>query len=78
MTNSDVQLFTIGTGMIFLKSNSLFLVTKTPLKSDDIKINPIGHGRTISRKTFLYAHVHRLINQHNQKIFYPRGPGQGG
>ncbi|MFC4652328.1 phosphoketolase [Lactococcus nasutitermitis] len=68
----------MGAGMIFLKSNPLFTVTKTPLTSDDIKANPIGHWGTVSGQTFLYAHANRLINKYNLNMFYLGGPGHGG
>ncbi|MDR0199089.1 MAG: phosphoketolase family protein [Streptococcaceae bacterium] len=68
----------MGAGMIFLKANPLFTVTKTPLKADDIKANPIGHWGTVSGQTFLYAHANRLINKYDLNMFYLGGPGHGG
>ena len=68
----------MGAGMIFLKKNPLFSVTKTPLQADDFKANPIGHWGTVSGQLFLYAHANRLINKYNQKMFYLGGPGHGG
>ncbi len=68
----------LSAGMMFLKSNPLFSVTKTPLKAEDIKAKPIGHWGTISGQTFLYAHANRLINKYNLNMFYIGGPGHGG
>ena len=68
----------MGAGMIFLKANPLFSVTKTPLTADDIKANPIGHWGTVSGQTFLYAHANRLINKYDLNMFYLGGPGHGG
>ncbi|MDR0297065.1 MAG: phosphoketolase family protein [Streptococcaceae bacterium] len=68
----------MGAGMIFLKSNPLFTVTKTPIQKEDLKANPIGHWGTVSGQTFLYAHANRLINKYQQKMFYLGGPGHGG
>ncbi|KRM10228.1 phosphoketolase family protein [Paucilactobacillus suebicus] len=65
-------------GMIFLKNNPLFSVTKTPIKASDIKVKPIGHWGTISGQTFLYAHANRLINKYGLNMFYIGGPGHGG
>ncbi len=68
----------MGAGMIFLKANPLFSVTKTPLTADNIKANPIGHWGTVSGQTFLYAHANRLINKYDLNMFYLGGPGHGG
>ncbi|EJN91489.1 phosphoketolase family protein [Oenococcus oeni] len=65
-------------GMIFLKNNPLFSITKTPLKSEDVKFKPIGHWGTISGQTFIYAHENRLINKYGLNAFYVEGPGHGG
>ena len=68
----------LSAGMIFLKSNPLFSVTKTPIQAEDVKVKPIGHWGTISGQTFLYAHANRLINKYDLNMFYIGGPGHGG
>lgn len=68
----------MGAGMIFLKGNPLFSVTKTPLKPEDVKTNPIGHWGTVPGQIFLYAHANRLINKYDLNMFYMGGPGHGG
>ncbi|KRM10829.1 phosphoketolase [Lentilactobacillus farraginis DSM 18382 = JCM 14108] len=51
---------------------------KRPLKSDDVKIKPIGHWGTIVSQNFIYAQLNRAINKYDLNMFYIEGSGHGG
>ncbi|AIA29371.1 phosphoketolase [Mycoplasmopsis californica] len=65
----------ISVGQMYLKNNPLM---KGGLKSDDVKVYPIGHWGTIPGQNFIYAHLNRVINKYNLNMFYIEGPGHGG
>ncbi|WP_029608965.1 phosphoketolase family protein [Mycoplasma simbae] len=65
----------IAVGQMYLKNNPLM---KNGLKSDDVKVYPIGHWGTIPGQNFVYAHLNRVINKYDLNMFYIEGPGHGG
>ena len=65
----------LSVGQLFLRDNPLL---KRPLKSDDVKIKPIGHWGTIVSQNFIYAQLNRVINKYDLNMFYIEGSGHGG
>ncbi|KRM41890.1 D-xylulose 5-phosphate D-fructose 6-phosphate phosphoketolase [Lentilactobacillus parafarraginis DSM 18390 = JCM 14109] len=48
------------------------------MKSDDVKVKPIGHWGTIVSQTFIYAQLNRAIKKYDLNMFYIEGSGHGG
>ncbi|GAF37182.1 phosphoketolase [Lentilactobacillus farraginis] len=65
----------LSVGQLYLRDNPLL---KRPLKSDDVKIKPIGHWGTIVSQNFIYAQLNRAINKYDLNMFYIEGSGHGG
>lgn len=65
----------LSVGQLYLKDNPLL---KRDIRSDDIKISPIGHWGTIPGQNYIYAHLNRVINKYDVNMFYIEGPGHGG
>ncbi|MBA3824745.1 MAG: phosphoketolase family protein [Ktedonobacterales bacterium] len=62
-------------GQIYLQANPLL---REPLKPEHIKPRLLGHWGTSPGLNFIYAHVNRLIQQHDVDVIYLAGPGHGG
>jgi xylulose-5-phosphate/fructose-6-phosphate phosphoketolase len=62
-------------GQIYLRDNPLL---KEPLRPEHIKPRLLGHWGTSPGLSFIYAHVNRLIQDHNTNAIYLAGPGHGG
>jgi xylulose-5-phosphate/fructose-6-phosphate phosphoketolase len=62
-------------GQIYLQDNPLL---KEPLRPEHIKPRLLGHWGTSPGLSFIYAHLNRLINEHDVNTIYLAGPGHGG
>lgn len=62
-------------GQIYLQANPLL---HQPLAAEHIKPRLLGHWGTSPGLSFIYAHLNRLIKDHNLDMIYLAGPGHGG
>jgi xylulose-5-phosphate/fructose-6-phosphate phosphoketolase len=62
-------------GQIYLQENPLL---REPLRPEHIKPRLLGHWGTSPGLSFIYAHLNRLIKDHNVNMIYLAGPGHGG
>ena len=62
-------------GQIYLQDNPLL---REPLRPEHIKPRLLGHWGTSPGLSFIYAHLNRLIKDHNVNMIYLAGPGHGG
>ena len=60
---------------LYLKDNPLL---KEPLELKHIKSKLVGHWGTTPGQNFIYAHLNRIIKEHNLDMIYVSGPGHGG
>jgi xylulose-5-phosphate/fructose-6-phosphate phosphoketolase len=65
----------LSVGQIFLADNPLL---KRPLALTDIKHMLLGHWGTTPGQNFIYAHLNRVIKEHELDMIYVSGPGHGG
>src|SRR5262245_39119085 len=65
----------LSVGQIYLYGNPLL---KKPLSKEHIKPRLLGHWGTTPGLNFIYAHLNRLIKQHDLNMLYITGPGHGG
>ena len=65
----------LSVGQIYLLDNPLL---RRPLAADDVKPRLLGHWGTTPGLNFIYAHLNRLIKQHDLDAIYIAGPGHGG
>ncbi len=62
-------------GQIYLQENPLL---REPLRPEHIKPRLLGHWGTSPGLSFIYAHLNRLIQDHDVDMIYLAGPGHGG
>ncbi|HEU5376496.1 MAG TPA: phosphoketolase family protein [Ktedonobacteraceae bacterium] len=62
-------------GQIYLQANPLL---REPLRPEHIKPRLLGHWGTSPGLNFIYAHLNRLIREHDVDMIYLAGPGHGG
>src|SRR5260370_18254196 len=62
-------------GQIYLQDNPLL---REPLRHEHIKPRLLGHWGTSPGLSFIYAHLNRLIQDHDVDMIYLAGPGHGG
>src|SRR6266849_4243153 len=62
-------------GQIYLRDNPLL---REPLRPEHIKPRLLGHWGTSPGQSFVYAHLNRLIREHDADVIYLSGPGHGG
>ena len=62
-------------GQIYLCDNALL---KEPLRQEHVKKLLLGHWGTAPGQSFIYAHLNRVIKQHDLNMIYISGPGHGG
>ncbi|HET8634941.1 MAG TPA: phosphoketolase family protein, partial [Gemmatimonadales bacterium] len=62
-------------GQIYLQDNPLL---REPLRAEQIKPRLLGHWGTSPGLSILYAHLNRLIRQHDLDAIFLAGPGHGG
>jgi xylulose-5-phosphate/fructose-6-phosphate phosphoketolase len=65
----------LSVGQIYLLDNPLLT---QPLEPEHIKPRLLGHWGTTPGLNLIYAHLNRLINQHDLNAIYVTGPGHGG
>jgi xylulose-5-phosphate/fructose-6-phosphate phosphoketolase len=65
----------LSVGQIFLWDNPLL---KRPLLLSDVKPMLLGHWGTTPGQNFIYAHLNRVIREHDLDMIYVSGPGHGG
>jgi xylulose-5-phosphate/fructose-6-phosphate phosphoketolase len=65
----------LSVGQIYLQDNPLL---RKPLAVEDIKHMLLGHWGTTPGQNFIYAHLNRLIRDHDLNMIYIAGPGHGG
>ena len=65
----------LSVGQIYLLNNPLL---KEPLKLEHVKPRLLGHWGTTPGLNFIYAHLNRVIRQHDLDMIYIAGPGHGG
>lgn len=64
----------LSVGQIYLLDNPLL---KEPLKLEHIKPRLLGHWGTTPGLNFIYAHLNRIINNHDINTIFVTGPGHG-
>ena len=64
----------LAAGMIYLQANPLL---REPLKPEHIKNRLLGHWGASPGLAFMYAHLNRLIVQHDLDAIFLAGPGHG-
>ena len=65
----------LSVGQIYLLDNPLLRET---LHLKHIKPRLLGHWGTTPGQNFIYAHLNRIIKQHDLDMIYVSGPGHGG
>ncbi len=65
----------LSVGQLYLHGNPLL---RRPLTPADIKPMLLGHWGTTPGQNFIYAHLNRIILEHDQSMIYVCGPGHGG
>ncbi len=65
----------LAVGQIYLRDNPL---VRRPLEYEDIKRMILGHWGTTPGQNFIYAHLNRVIKNHDLNMMYISGPGHGG
>ena len=65
----------LSVGQIYLLDNPLL---RRPLTIEDIKPRLLGHWGTTPGLNFIYAHLNRVIREHDLDMIYITGPGHGG
>ena len=65
----------LSVGQIYLRDNPLL---KRPLALADVKHMLLGHWGTTPGQNFIYAHLNRVIREHDLDMIYVSGPGHGG
>jgi xylulose-5-phosphate/fructose-6-phosphate phosphoketolase len=64
----------VSVGQIYLCENPLL---REPLKLEHVKQLLLGHWGTTPGQNFIYAHLNRVITQHDLNMIYISGPGHG-
>ena len=64
----------LSVGQIYLCENPLL---REPLKLEHVKQLLLGHWGTTPGQNFIYAHLNRVIKQHDLNMIYVSGPGHG-
>src|SRR5690606_34479427 len=65
----------LSVGQIYLLDNPLL---KEPLAIEHVKPRLLGHWGTTPGLNLVYAHLNRLIVEHDLNMLYVTGPGRGG
>ncbi len=65
----------LSVGQIYLLDNALL---RLPLSLAHIKPRLLGHWGTTPGLNFVYAHLNRVIKEHDLNAIYVAGPGHGG
>src|SRR5689334_14341355 len=62
-------------GQIYFQANPLL---REALRPEQIKPRLLGHWGTLPGLNFIYAHLNRLIQEHDANVIFLAGPGHGG
>ena len=65
----------LSVGQIYLTANPLL---REPLRREHIKTRLLGHWGTTPGLNFIYAHMNRVIKNHDLEVLSVTGPGHGG
>ena len=65
----------LSVGQIYLLDNPLL---REPLSAEHVKPRLLGHWGTSPGLNFIYAHLNRIIREHDRDVLYVCGPGHGG
>jgi xylulose-5-phosphate/fructose-6-phosphate phosphoketolase len=65
----------LSVGQIYLLDNPLL---REPLQIEHVKPRLLGHWGTTPGLNFIYAHMNRVIREHDLSALYVAGPGHGG
>jgi xylulose-5-phosphate/fructose-6-phosphate phosphoketolase len=65
----------LSVGQIYLRDNPLL---KKPIELEHVKSTLLGHWGTTPGQNFIYAHLNRIIKEHDLSMIYVSGPGHGG
>lgn len=65
----------LSVGQIYLLDNPLL---SEPLRQEHVKPRLLGHWGTTPGLNFIYAHLNRIIVNHDLDMIYIAGPGHGG
>ncbi len=65
----------LSVGQIYLRDNPLL---REPLQNKHVKNILLGHWGTTPGQNFIYAHLNRIIKEHDLNMIYLSGPGHGG
>lgn len=65
----------LAVGQIYLVDNPLL---KRRLRPGHVKPRLLGHWGTTPGQNFIYAHLNRVINEHDLNMIFISGPGHGG
>jgi xylulose-5-phosphate/fructose-6-phosphate phosphoketolase len=65
----------LSVGQIYLYDNPLL---RRSLTRADVKHMLLGHWGTTPGQNFIYAHLNRIIREHDLDMIYVSGPGHGG
>ena len=65
----------LSVGQIYLLDNPLL---RAPLRAEHVKPRLLGHWGTTPGLNFIYAHLNRVINEHDLDMIFIAGPGHGG
>src|SRR5438067_5137338 len=65
----------LSVGQIYLLDNPLLT---EPLRPEHVKPRLLGHWGTTPGLNLVYAHLNRLIREHDLDVIYITGPGHGG
>ncbi|HEY9465456.1 MAG TPA: phosphoketolase family protein [Vicinamibacterales bacterium] len=64
----------LSVGMIYLQDNPLL---KDPLKPEHVKQRLLGHWGASPALSFVWAHLNRMIVEHDLDMIFVAGPGHG-
>jgi xylulose-5-phosphate/fructose-6-phosphate phosphoketolase len=65
----------LSVGQIYLMANPLLT---EPLRPEHVKPRLLGHWGTTPGQNMIYAHLNRVIRNHDLNMIYISGPGHGG
>ena len=64
----------LSVGMIYLQDNPLLA---QPLKAEHVKQRLLGHWGASPALSFVWAHLNRMIVEHDLDMIFVAGPGHG-
>jgi xylulose-5-phosphate/fructose-6-phosphate phosphoketolase len=64
----------LSVGMIYLRDNPLL---RQPLTGDQVKQRLLGHWGASPALSFVWAHLNRMIIEHDLDVIFVAGPGHG-